>query len=41
MTKIQDEYNRLVEGLRDAHEARDTDVILANPILPDQILDGT
>lgn len=39
--KLQDEYQRLVEGLRDASIARDTDVILANPVLPDAVLHGT
>jgi DNA excision repair protein ERCC-2 len=39
--KLQDEYQRLVEGLRDASVARETDVILANPVLPDVILEGT
>ncbi|XP_046676843.1 general transcription and DNA repair factor IIH helicase subunit XPD-like [Homalodisca vitripennis] len=36
--KLKDEYTRLVEGLRDASVARETDVVLANPVLPDQIL---
>ncbi|XP_075213318.1 general transcription and DNA repair factor IIH helicase subunit Xpd [Lycorma delicatula] len=36
--KLREEYNRLVEGLRDASVARETDVILANPVLPDQVL---
>lgn len=38
--KLQDEYQRLVEGLRDASVARETDVILSNPVLPDAILTG-
>lgn len=38
--RLQDEYQRLVEGLRDASVARETDVILANPILPDEVLQG-
>lgn len=38
--KLQEEYQRLVEGLRDASVARETDVILANPVLPDAILTG-
>lgn len=38
--KLQDEYRRLVEGLRDASVARETDVILANPVLPDEVLNG-
>ena len=38
--KLKDEYTKLVEGLRDAHVAREADVILANPVLPDEILEG-
>ena len=38
--KLRDEYKRLVEGLRDTNIARETDLILANPILPDEILQG-
>jgi DNA excision repair protein ERCC-2 len=30
-TKLQDEYNKLVDGLRDAGEARDEDAFMANP----------
>lgn len=36
--KLKEEYQRLVEGLRDASVARDTDLILSNPVLPDEIL---
>lgn len=36
--KLKEEYHRLVEGLKDASVARDTDIILSNPILPDEIL---
>lgn len=38
--KLRDEYQKLVEGLKDAQAARDTDVVLANPILPDEVLEG-
>lgn len=38
--KLKEEYQRLVEGLKDAQIARETDVILANPILPDEVLEG-
>lgn len=38
--KLREEYNRLVEGLRDASIARETDIVLANPVLPDQVLHG-
>ncbi|XP_032819762.2 general transcription and DNA repair factor IIH helicase subunit XPD [Petromyzon marinus] len=37
-TKLKEEYRRLVEGLRDASVARETDVHLANPVLPDEVL---
>ncbi|KAI9505848.1 TFIIH/NER complex ATP-dependent 5'-3' DNA helicase subunit [Coemansia spiralis] len=36
--KLQNEYERLVDGLRDALTARDEDMFLANPILPDSVL---
>ncbi|KAI4472011.1 dna repair dead helicase rad3/xp-d subfamily member [Holotrichia oblita] len=36
--KLRHEYHRLVEGLKDASIARDSDVILANPVLPDDVL---
>ncbi|XP_076463714.1 general transcription and DNA repair factor IIH helicase subunit XPD-like [Babylonia areolata] len=36
--RMKDEYERMVQGLRDAQTARETDVILANPVLPDEIL---
>ncbi|CAK9826193.1 General transcription and DNA repair factor IIH helicase subunit XPD [Anthophora retusa] len=40
VNKLKEEYERLVEGLKDAHVARETDIILSNPILPDEILEG-
>ncbi|EON67887.1 DNA repair helicase rad15 [Coniosporium apollinis CBS 100218] len=36
--KLQNEYAKLVEGLRDADEARDEDAFMANPALPDDLL---
>ncbi|XP_029056599.1 general transcription and DNA repair factor IIH helicase subunit XPD [Osmia bicornis bicornis] len=36
--KLKEEYERLVEGLKDARVARETDIILANPVLPDEVL---
>ncbi|EFN86899.1 TFIIH basal transcription factor complex helicase subunit [Harpegnathos saltator] len=39
VNKLKEEYDRLVAGLRDAQLARETDVILANPVLPDEILE--
>lgn len=38
--KLKEEYERLVEGLKDARVARETDIILANPVLPDEVLQG-
>ena len=38
--RLKTEYQRLVEGLRDAHAARETDVALVNPVLPSEVLDG-
>lgn len=38
--KLKEEYQRLVEGLKDAQVSRETDVVLANPVLPDEILEG-
>lgn len=40
-TKLKMEYSRLVEGLKEANIARETDVYLSNPVLPDEILKGT
>lgn len=36
--KLKREYSRLVEGLEEANLARETDMILANPVLPTEIL---
>ena len=36
--KLQNEYQRLVEGLRDADAAREEDAFMANPALPDDLL---
>lgn len=36
--KLQNEYAKLVEGLRDADEARGEDAFMANPALPDDLL---
>uniref|UniRef100_A0AAY4EDA1 General transcription and DNA repair factor IIH helicase subunit XPD n=1 Tax=Denticeps clupeoides TaxID=299321 RepID=A0AAY4EDA1_9TELE len=36
--KLKEEYRRLVEGLKEANIARETDVYLSNPVLPDEIL---
>lgn len=37
--KLKEEYNKLVEGLREQQEARETDVVLANPVLPNEVLE--
>lgn len=39
VNKLQEEYNHLVEGLREAQIARETDVILANPVLSNEVLE--
>ncbi|KAK8206655.1 TFIIH/NER complex ATP-dependent 5'-3' DNA helicase subunit [Zalaria obscura] len=36
--KLQNEYAKLVEGLREADEARDENAFMANPALPDDLL---
>uniref|UniRef100_A0A8C1IAJ0 General transcription and DNA repair factor IIH helicase subunit XPD n=1 Tax=Cyprinus carpio TaxID=7962 RepID=A0A8C1IAJ0_CYPCA len=36
--KLREEYMRLVEGLKEANVARETDIYLSNPVLPDEIL---
>jgi DNA excision repair protein ERCC-2 len=37
--RLKNEYNRLVEGLKEAQTARETDFALANPILPNDVLE--
>ena len=36
--KLQNEYAKLVEGLREADEARNEEAVMANPALPDDLL---
>jgi DNA excision repair protein ERCC-2 len=36
--KLQDEYQKLVEGLREADEARQEDMFMSNPALPEDLL---
>ncbi|XP_072163521.1 general transcription and DNA repair factor IIH helicase subunit XPD-like [Diadema setosum] len=36
--RLREEYQRMVEGLKEASRARETDVHLANPVLPDEVL---
>ena len=38
--RLNREYERLVEGLRDAYVSRETDAALVNPVLPADILEG-
>ena len=38
--KLKEEYRQLLEGLKEASVARETDVFLSNPVLPDEILQG-
>ncbi|GFO46030.1 tfiih basal transcription factor complex helicase xpd subunit-like [Plakobranchus ocellatus] len=36
--RLKNEYRRMVEGLRETNVARETDMVLANPVIPDEIL---
>ncbi|XP_034111611.1 general transcription and DNA repair factor IIH helicase subunit XPD [Drosophila albomicans] len=36
--RLNEEYQRMVQGLKDASVQRDTDMILANPVLPTDVL---
>lgn len=36
--RLRNEYERLVDGLRQAQENRDNALVLANPVLPDHVL---
>lgn len=36
--QLENEYQKLVEGLRDADEARQEDTFMSNPVLPDDLL---
>ncbi|KAJ6647866.1 General transcription and DNA repair factor IIH helicase subunit XPD, partial [Pseudolycoriella hygida] len=38
--RLNEEYQNMVQGLRHASAQRDADLVLANPILPDDILQG-
>ena len=38
--RLQNEYQRLVDGLRDAQMKRENNQLMANPVLPDQVLQG-
>nr|CAH8842416.1 unnamed protein product [Trichobilharzia regenti] len=39
--RLKQEYQQLVEGLRQAQLSKETDLVLANPILPDDILQAS
>jgi DNA excision repair protein ERCC-2 len=36
--RLQNEYQRLIEGLKEHSENRLTDQVMANPVLPDDLL---
>jgi len=36
--KLQNEYQKLVEGLREADQAREEDTFMANPVLTDDLI---
>ncbi len=38
--RLNEEYQNMVQGLREASAQRDAYLVLANPILPDDILQG-
>lgn len=38
--RLQEEYENMLQGLRKASEQKDADLVLANPVLPDDILKG-
>lgn len=38
-SRLKEEYQRLLEGLRQTREAQATDVAMANPVLPQDILE--
>ena len=38
--ELIEEYNRLKAGLEDKRINRETDVVMSNPVIPDQILKG-
>lgn len=40
INKLNEEYQRMVQGLKDARVRADTDMVLANPVLPKDILKG-
>lgn len=40
INKLNEEYQRMVQGLKEARMRADTDMVLANPVLPKDILKG-
>ena len=38
--KLQNEYEKLVAGLREQLQAREEDMFLTNPVLPADVLEG-
>lgn len=37
--QLREEYEKMVQGLKNAQQLRENDMVLANPVLPDEILD--
>lgn len=37
--RLKSEYDRLVQGLKEAQERRENAVVLSNPVLPDHVLE--
>lgn len=40
-TRLQEEYQSMLSGLRRANEEREDNVVLANPVLPEDVLKGS
>ena len=38
--QLQEEYEQMVRGLKEAQDARISDRLLANPVLPNEVLQG-
>lgn len=38
--RLNEEYQRMVQGLKDAQVQRETDMVMANPVLPADVLKG-
>lgn len=40
-SRLQEEYQNLLRGLQKANEERDENIVLANPVLPEDVLKGS